>query len=179
MKVIFLNADWSVCHAWLVVALTGRSLRTVRRALNGCFRFDRCLTDQDGPSLSGMVINQTSCTIDWFSGLCKRSVYAVLVYRESFPVAVADGALCWSAEVTAQHHRITGSLYSTECGQKTSRPRGWVMAFNNTHICDQFINAHWLSCHRVSWHVWTHDQLMRHIHVMLYIIPLTEDVFCV
>lgn len=110
MKVIFLNADWSVCHAWLVVALTGRSLRTVRRALNGCFRFDRCLTDQDGPSLSGMVINQTSCTIDWFSGLCKRSVYAVLVYRESFPVAVADGALCWSAEVTAQHHRITGSL---------------------------------------------------------------------
>ncbi len=34
----------------------------------------------------------------------ENSVYAVLVYRESFPVEVADGALCWSAEVTAQHH---------------------------------------------------------------------------
>lgn len=64
-------------------------------------------------------------------------LYLVWVYSacnpESFPLEVADGAVCWSAEVTAQHHRRTGHLQRW-MQRKTSRPHGWVMAFNSGQI---------------------------------------------
>lgn len=106
-------------------------------------------------------------------------LYLVWVYcacnPESFPLEVADGAVCWSAEVTDSITTAGRVTLQHWMQRKTSRPDGWVMAFNSGQIYNHFpkcVFSFSVPLFRAI-HVLTHDPLMW----CSFIIPTTDDMF--
>lgn len=91
----------------------------------------------------------------------EKSVCVVLFYRESLPVEVADGV-----DPLRSPHSITGTLYSTECGQKTSP---WLSM--HTSAISRLMLVCW-----DMFNPWSADETSMWC---CFITPSSEDVSCV
>lgn len=77
----------------------------------------------------------------FISSLSLLCVCAVRVSRLRSQTVLCVDLLRSPHSITAKCSPMDGSLYNTECREKTSRHDGWVMGFNNGQICNHFLKC--------------------------------------